>query len=219
MAWDGFREWIESGYKLAMATSAGAICYVLLIIGCLTVGKDAHEDTFLLLLALLGVLVGWIAAIGLSPYDHKERSVFGGYAQALGAVVSGFLLARFDRVITQALDPANPGFLFSTLHRTLPVLIFINALLLTLILVFTHRQYRQKDEFERKTAEKAVDLEKREVEIEYREDQVHQRELALETPIPAAVVITPSPGRDVSPPSELPSESPSVDGAVGPPQR
>src|SRR5215213_10275333 len=57
----------------------------------------------LVLAALLGGAVGWGTGILISPYNSQEQSAFGETAKVVYGFLTGFVISKFDPLLTEAL--------------------------------------------------------------------------------------------------------------------
>lgn len=89
------------------------------------------------MIVLLGLAVGWLFGILLSPYSAGEQEAFGEYAKAFGVFASGYLVGKADKVVEELF---SPGFLIDSLHgfRTMA---FVSAFLIGMITTFVFRRY------------------------------------------------------------------------------
>ena len=83
---------IRIGYGLGLAA----------LITCLVIAalmRPAGEWWFNVLLCLFGMGAGWTLGVLLSPMTTKEETKFAGFAKALSAFVTGFVVAKFDLLL------------------------------------------------------------------------------------------------------------------------
>ena len=93
--------------------------------------------------ALLGAAMGWASGILLAPYE-SERKAFQRYSKAVAGFISGFLLAKADRVFELYMDEKHRELLVD------PVIgqragVLLAAFFTTAITVFLARTYWQQD--------------------------------------------------------------------------
>lgn len=75
---------------------------VLALITCLVIAslmRPPGEWWFNVLLCLFGMAAGWTIGVLLSPMTAKEESKFTGFAKALSAFLTGFVVAKFDLLL------------------------------------------------------------------------------------------------------------------------
>lgn len=84
--------------------TAGAILVTLIVLSFFV--KEKEDDKWLNLATIvLGLSVGWIFGMYISPYGKGEELKFTEYATAVSAFVSGYLVAKIDGLITKILSP------------------------------------------------------------------------------------------------------------------
>ena len=92
--------WKQQGTFL----TAGIILITLVILSFFI--KENEEDKWInLAIVVLGVSIGWLFGMYISPYGKGEEQKFTEYATAVSAFVSGYLLAKIDGLITKLLSP------------------------------------------------------------------------------------------------------------------
>jgi hypothetical protein len=75
---------------------------VLALITCLVIAslmRPSGEWWFNVLLCLFGMAAGWTIGVLLSPMTAKEETKFSGFAKALSAFLTGFVVAKFDLLL------------------------------------------------------------------------------------------------------------------------
>jgi hypothetical protein len=80
---------------------AGAIILSLIVGIVLAVH---WEDDLGWLSAALGASIGWAAGILSAPYGNKESNLFKAYGKLAYAFVTGFLVAKIDRIFDLGID-------------------------------------------------------------------------------------------------------------------
>lgn len=109
---------------------------MLIVLGAQDV-QDSKRTAFNYLSGVLGISLGWIMGIFLSPYNPDEHSKFSDYAKALSTFVSGYLLSKVDRL----LDPAQVPAIMSDPQVVYRTMFFLACFFLTLVAVFLVRSY------------------------------------------------------------------------------
>ena len=115
--------------------TAGAILVTLIVLSFFV--KEKEDDKWLNLATIvLGLCIGWMFGMYISPYGKGEELKFAEYATAVSAFVSGYLVAKIDGLITKLLSPEQvlqpvAGFRliagFSTLIVTMLVTYVVRA--------------------------------------------------------------------------------------------
>jgi len=84
--------------------TAGLLLVVLVILSFFI--KKEDEDKWInLAIIVLGLSIGWLFGMYISPYGEGEKQRFVEYATAVSAFVSGYLVAKLDGLITKLLSP------------------------------------------------------------------------------------------------------------------
>ena len=103
-------------------------------------------DSYTLLSAVIGIVSGWIGGILLAPYESESKQ-FKGYSKAAGAFVTGFVVAKFDRVFDLLIDKDRGlQILDPVVERR--IWITVSCFLITAVVVFVARTYWQAVEEE-----------------------------------------------------------------------
>ena len=124
------RPWLGPvlGYGLA------AIAYAVLVWASFGIGTSIQTN---ILILLTGGVIGWIVGIIITPTTRNERTQFSEYGKALSTFVTGYLLAKVDKVfeltVTKAGD-VNDVFLGR-------MMMFASAFALGILLTFIWRKY------------------------------------------------------------------------------
>ena len=69
--------------------------------------KETVSAPTLMLAGLLGAASGWVIGILLSPYNPDEGSAFGEMAKLIYGFLSGYVLSKFDPILTDALKSSG----------------------------------------------------------------------------------------------------------------
>ena len=111
---------------------ASAVLYLAWILGTTT-----NERSMNLMVTIGGTVLGWLIGILATPYDVAEKDQFTIYAKTISAFLSGYAVAKVDRLVDAILDPAL------ALHDLAPfrILAFLSAAGISFILVFVFRRY------------------------------------------------------------------------------
>lgn len=138
---------LSKKYKLLVATAISGLLSVTIVALCFIVAPNKQAGAVSLLLGIVGLLIGWMVGVALTPYSQEEKYQFSTYTKAIGVFASGYVAAKIDRIFEYLASPDN--IFVSNTQTGLRLLIFIAAAFLALITVFTHRQYLERDQFER----------------------------------------------------------------------
>ena len=111
-------------------------------IGAYNVHKNFDDQGIWLtvLIGVFGVLCGWILGVLSSPLDKNETQAFGKFAGVISGFLSGYLLMKIDKIITDV------GAQLLTPVVGMRVLIFISCLISGVLIMYILRAYlhRQK---------------------------------------------------------------------------
>jgi len=103
------------------------------------------EDDLGWLSAALGALVGWAAGILSAPYNRRESTQFRVYGKLASAFLTGFLLAKIDRVFDLGIDEKyGPLILHERFARNL--MVATSCFFIAMISTFIVRQYGSTEE-------------------------------------------------------------------------
>jgi len=91
--------------RLAIAGVVVLVLGTLLVFLTVRMSDTKQDRSVNLVILVLGVCVGWLLGILLSPYDAGEEQRFEQYAGAFSVFASGYLLGKVDRVIGHLLSP------------------------------------------------------------------------------------------------------------------
>jgi fructose-specific phosphotransferase system IIC component len=117
-------------------TFAVGLLVALLVLG-FRMADNSQETHWNVLAWVLGIPFGWILGVFASPYGSKEKKEFGVYGTLLSGFLSGFVVAKVDRVFESVL---TSGALYkSTL--LVPLSLFTGSMFQTAILVAVARRY------------------------------------------------------------------------------
>jgi pheromone shutdown protein TraB len=127
----------KMNYKIVVTSISAAILILTLVVLCFVMSDCGVARAMSLAVLILGCALGWFTGILSTPYDKQEQSRFQTYAKVISLFLSGYVLAKLDRVIEQLIS-------VDTLHDQLVLFrlfAFVGIFLITLILVFVYRQY------------------------------------------------------------------------------
>ena len=102
-----------------------------------------------LLLVIVGMLMGWVIGIAITPYSSEEIDMFSSYMRAISTFVGGYVLAKADDLIKGVFTQS-----FFTFEHTVGVLLTISAFLEGLLIAFVYRRYIVQEEEEEKRKRK-----------------------------------------------------------------
>jgi uncharacterized membrane protein YjjB (DUF3815 family) len=119
-------------FKLISGYVLGGLAYA----ACFAIAIQIERWWLNVLLCLFGGILGWCVGMFISPLDQNEKSEFTDYGKALSAFVSGFAIAKLDRVFSGM--TANDVLTAITAGR---ILLFGTTFCLGLQFTFVGRRY------------------------------------------------------------------------------
>jgi hypothetical protein len=121
------RKLVYVGYAL------GAIALATLSVACFRIGTPPWLNVVLM---IFGGLLGWTTGILITPLDTKEEFSFSTYTGAISTFLSGFFIAKFDKLFESSLAQG-------TLTKDVlgEAFIFGGAFLLGMLFTFISRKY------------------------------------------------------------------------------
>jgi hypothetical protein len=123
----------EGGERYLAGLGVG-ICFFLVCVG---IAIFVEKSTPQVLLCLFGGALGWFIGILISPTSKGQEEQFKGYARAISALISGFLLAKLD----QFLEPVVKASADSLVTWIVPSLLFGTCFLVGLLCTFAGRDF------------------------------------------------------------------------------
>jgi hypothetical protein len=105
---------------------------------CLAVSYH-YQSVLYLMLTVAGGAIGWLIGILISPTEPGQSEVFAAYGKALFTFISGFVLAKLDRVFEIFLS-SKPD-LSQAEMVAIPTLLFITMLVLGTLTTFAGRDF------------------------------------------------------------------------------
>lgn len=124
--------------KLSAATTIAVLFGLSLIYLSFTTSTVVESSTLNVLVAITGMMLGWVIGVVITPYSTNEKSRFAVYARAFSVFLSGYLVGKIDAGVTALFNPdlwANHAFL------AFRVLLFVSSLLVGILIAFMYRQY------------------------------------------------------------------------------
>jgi len=94
------------------------------------------------ILCISGCILGWLIGIVTTPYDDDDAKKIGNFSKMIGTFLSGYLLSKFDGIISKML---NPDTFFSSTFG-LRFLLFVSFFVISWIVVFVFRLYTNVEE-------------------------------------------------------------------------
>jgi hypothetical protein len=140
-----FREWVISvigPVKIATGFIFGVGAFIVTAVAAVELGgggaaSNSTSRWVNVLVLITATLLGWCGGILLTPHNSSEQKRFTEYGAAISTFLSGFVLAKVDRVFEDTFDDA--GLLSDTaIARTL---IFASGFLLGGLFTFISRLY------------------------------------------------------------------------------
>lgn len=92
----------ELWQQLSPGIRIGYVIGVAMLVTCAVIASlmRPHGEWWLnVLLCLFGMAAGWTIGVLLSPMTVKEETKFTGFAKALSAFLTGFVVAKFDLLL------------------------------------------------------------------------------------------------------------------------
>jgi hypothetical protein len=86
--------------KALVGYALGAVALVTLIGACFNIGLAYWLN---ILLLIFGGLLGWTGGILATPRNEKEKAQFSNYAAGISTFLSGFLVAKLDKLFELAI--------------------------------------------------------------------------------------------------------------------
>jgi len=107
----------------------------------------AWRDSMALVAALVGTAMGWAAGVLVAPYEGEEKR-FRRFSKSIAGFISGYAVAKIDRVFDLLLDKTNgaPAILDLRLQRTF--WLSLGCFVVTALIVFVARTYGDDEEYE-----------------------------------------------------------------------
>jgi hypothetical protein len=97
--------YIHTYPKTSISIALACVILLVLLRGCFVVAADRQERYVNLALLGMGLALGWIAGISLSPVTAAEGAMFREYGSAVAAFGSGYLVGKADRLVSRLFDP------------------------------------------------------------------------------------------------------------------
>jgi hypothetical protein len=129
---DRIDKWLDR-FKLCIGYCLGAIAASALVRASFNIGTDHWLNVVLL---IFGGLLGWVTGILSTPLDKDEKSQFSAYAAAISTFLSGFVVAKVDKIYEREFMNNNLGNI-----ELQQALIFGSAFLLGMLFTFIGRRY------------------------------------------------------------------------------
>jgi hypothetical protein len=124
-------------WKLWGSTITASLLLVVLVVLAMLIGDMASSHYLSLALLVLGACGGWLFGTLITPYDRGEKAEFATYTKALTAFVSGYVVAKVDKVLETIF---TPDFLLQPLTG-FRVIGFISAFIICMLITFFFRRY------------------------------------------------------------------------------
>jgi hypothetical protein len=124
-------------FKIIWSTVTACILGAVLIVLSFYLGNSSKEVAINIAVMVLGISLGWLIGIIISPYSVNEKKMFSEYTKAIGVFASGYLVGKIDRFIEALLRPdfildSTIGFRF---------IAFISSLVIAIMITFVYRHY------------------------------------------------------------------------------
>lgn len=123
--------------KLILSGVTALIMELELVVCCFYIGDSAAAYAMNFAILILGTSVGWLIGTVISPYDTKEQGDFSAYAKAVSAFVTGYLVAKVDKIIEHLFSPT----FLSAPEAAFRMVLFLSAVLIAMLVTFINRRY------------------------------------------------------------------------------
>jgi hypothetical protein len=130
----------DLNYKLVVSGVFALLMGGTVIYLAVHFSTEPIESSLNILIVILGLALGWLLGILLSPYDNAEDKKFTMYAKAFGVFASGYLVGKVDKFIEELF---NPAFILDSVHG-FRVMAFMAALIISMVITFIFRLYDRK---------------------------------------------------------------------------
>lgn len=124
--------WKLWGSMITAALLAGTLVFLAVLIG-----ESSSSRYINVALLVLGACGGWLVGTVVSPYDQKEEQTFLTYTKAFTAFISGYAVAKIDKVVEAIFAPE---FLLQPLSG-FRVIGFVSAFIIAMLITFFFRRY------------------------------------------------------------------------------
>lgn len=124
--WEDLSGWgkLKLGFGFVLSLGIGGITFYIAL---------SQQAWLSLLIWFLGGILGWISGIFLSPITSTQRDLFRDYGKAITAFISGFVLAKLDRLWESAVPEGEPVPELLSLNLLLFLIAFGLGFLLTFV--------------------------------------------------------------------------------------
>ena len=127
-------------WKTIIGLLSGVVMFLFLLWAAHVVHGGVMRPAFALtfVLALFGVSLGWLVGLLASPYDNTELQRFAKYAGVLATFLTGYVAAKLDPVVEQALAkyPINVDDV-----TALRLTVFATSAIVGTIASYSYREY------------------------------------------------------------------------------
>jgi hypothetical protein len=132
-------EWLKDRRRVVASLTIGsAIVLAFLALSiAVTPSGEPHAALLNVSVVLLAIAVGWLLGVLISPYNKDEQQRFSEYARAFGVFISGYLIAKVDKILEKVLDPVA---LFEP-TRQFRFLSFLTVCIVATLVTFIGRSY------------------------------------------------------------------------------
>ena len=124
-----------------------ALFYISDAVTANTISRSANN-----LIIIFGLVLGWGTGMYLSPYSEEEASKFVTAGQAISVFISGYALAKVDRLVESSLFTQSNA---ANYENWVKVGMFVTAFLIMSVMVFAAREYLELDQTTTKRQSKA----------------------------------------------------------------
>lgn len=130
---------VYNNYKIIATGISGTVIGLTLTVLVFVIGEKAdHTTTFLV--GIAGALSGWVMGVITTPYDETDSSKIDKFTKLLGTFLSGYILAKLDKVFENLLSIKNFDATTSGVNGV-RILFFLCYFFLFWVVVFVYRSY------------------------------------------------------------------------------
>ena len=108
-----------------------------LFVCCFFIGSGAAAFAMNSAILVLGTSFGWLLGTIVSPYNPQEETQFATYTKAFSAFLSGYLVAKIDKIVEHLFSPE----FLSAPEAAFRMILFLAAVVVATVFTFLNRRY------------------------------------------------------------------------------